>query len=307
MVLPERVLFCEVGLRDGLQNEATLVSTEQKLEIARRIIASGIKVIELGSFVNPKAVPQMQDTDELFLALAGKTDVELRAFVANGKGVERAIACGCKKIKLNVSASRGHNLANLNRTPEESMAKFRECSDFARESGIEVSGSISMPFGSPWEGEIPLPDVQRIVEAYLDAGITEISLSDASGMATPVSVEKIACGLRSTFPEVTWWLHFHNTRGVGLANLFAALQLGFIRFDASCAGIGGCPFVPGAAGNIATEDALHLCEEMGVASGVDLDLALGTARLMAQMVKHPTDSYLLRSGTTKALRASKLD
>ena len=167
MRLPSEVILCEVGLRDGLQNEKKILQTMDKLDLARRLIDAGFKVIELGSFVSPKAVPQMADTDELFLKLDQIGGIEFRALVANKKGVERAIKCGCRKVKLNVSASRKHNLANLNRTPEESVAAFGEMVDLASQHDIEVSGSISMPFGSPWEGQVPLEDVRNIIDAYL--------------------------------------------------------------------------------------------------------------------------------------------
>lgn len=178
MKFAEKITLCEVGLRDGLQNEKALLSVEDKLSLARAAIASGFPVIELGSFVSPKAVPQMADTDELYRRLGDVPGVELRALIANKRGVERAAACGCKKVKLNVSASRGHNLANLNKTPEESVAGFADCVKAARDAGIAVSGSISMPFGSPWERCTPVEDVRSIVDAYLAVGVEEISLSE---------------------------------------------------------------------------------------------------------------------------------
>lgn len=183
MKFADKITLCEVGLRDGLQNEKALLPLADKLALARSIIASGFPVIELGSFVSPKAVPQMADTDELYRALGNVPGVELRALIANRRGVDRAAACGCKKVKLNVSASRGHNLANLNKTPEESVAGFADCVKAALDAGIAVSGSISMPFGSPWERFTPVADVRTIVDAYLAVGVEEISLSDTSGMA----------------------------------------------------------------------------------------------------------------------------
>ena len=198
MHLPSKVTICEVGLRDGLQNEARILQTSEKLELANGLIAAGFKVIEIGSFMSPKAVPQMADTDKLFSLLHQIDGVELRALIANKKGIERAINCKCRKVKLNVSASRRHNLANLNRTPEESVAGFGEIVSLAVQHGIEVSGSISMPFGSPWEGNIPLESVQAIVEAYLEVGITEISLSDASGMAVPNKVYSVCSSMKES-------------------------------------------------------------------------------------------------------------
>ncbi len=295
MTFPDKITLCEVGLRDGLQNEKTSLTTPQKLELAEAVVTAGMPVVELGSLMSPKAVPQMADTDELFKSM-GNSPAELRALIANKKGVDRAFACGCKKVKLNVSASKAHNLANLNKTPAESVAGFAECAQAAKEGNIEISGSISMPFGSPWEGEIPLNDVREIVEAYLALGIDEISLSDASGMAVPSQVFNICEAMRKQYPGVRWWLHFHNTRGMGIANVTAAMEAGMTRFDSSFAGLGGCPFVPGAAGNIATEDVLYLCERMGIQTGVDFDAAMAIAARVTEMVGHPAESCLLKAG-----------
>ena len=301
MHLPSKVTICEVGLRDGLQNEARILQTSEKLELANGLIAAGFKVIEIGSFMSPKAVPQMADTDKLFSLLHQIDGVELRALIANKKGIERAINCKCRKVKLNVSASRRHNLANLNRTPEESVAGFGEIVSLAVQHGIEVSGSISMPFGSPWEGNIPLESVQAIVEAYLEVGITEISLSDASGMAVPNKVYSVCSSMKESYPQVKWWLHFHNTRGMAMANILAAMQAGITRFDSSFGGLGGCPFVPGATGNVSSEDLVHMMDEMGIRTGIDIVRLIELARKVRYMVGHDTDSYILKAGRSKDL------
>lgn len=301
MNLPSKVTICEVGLRDGLQNEARILQTSEKLDLANDIIDAGFKVIELGSFVSPKAVPQMVDTDQLFSSLNHIDGIEFRALIANKKGVERAINCGCRKVKLNVSASRQHNLANLNMTPEESVAGFEEIVNIATQNGIEVSGSISMPFGSPWEGNIPIEDVQSIVEAYLNVGITEISLSDASGMAVPNQVYSMCCIMQERYPQVKWWLHFHNTRGMAMANILAAMQAGITQFDSSFAGLGGCPFVPGATGNVASEDVVHMMDEMGIETGIDIVKLIELSKKVRQIVGHDTDSYILKAGRSKDL------
>jgi hydroxymethylglutaryl-CoA lyase len=300
-MLPKKIRICEVGLRDGLQNEKRMFSTDEKLELLDAMGKAGFSVIEVGSFMSPKAVPQMANTDEVYQKMKKYPGVEYRALIANLRGVERAIACGCKKVKLNVSASRAHNLANLNRTPEESVARFGECVARAKEAGLEISGSISMAFGSPWDKEIPISAVASIVEAYMAVGIHEISLSDASGMAYPSQVKEICKYMKEHYPENTWWLHFHNTRGLGMANIFAGMESGFTQFDSSFAGVGGCPFVPGAAGNVATEDVLNLCEESKIETGIDFDKAIEVSRLVAKLVNHPTDSYLLRAGRSKDL------
>lgn len=301
MNLPKKVTICEVGPRDGLQNEDKVLSLEEKIEIINAISDAGYKVIEVGSFMSPKAVPQMASTDEVFKGITQKEGVEYRALIANLKGVERAIACGCKKVKLNVSASKAHNLANLNMTPEESVAKFKDIVELAAENGLEISGSISMPFGSPWEHKIPVEDVKDIVKAYLNVGINEISLSDASGMAVPNQVYELCSKLKEEFPQVKWILHFHNTRGVGNANILAGLQAGITWFDTSFGGLGGCPFVPGAAGNVISEDVVHMLHEMGIETDVDLDRAINIANRMREIVGHDLPGYILKAGKNSEL------
>jgi hydroxymethylglutaryl-CoA lyase len=299
--LPSAVTLCEVGLRDGLQNEKTILPVETKVELLRGLIDAGFTVIEVGSFMHPKAVPQMADTDEVYKAIGQVPGVELRALIPNLRGVKRAVDCGCKKVKLNVSASRQHNLKNLNMTPEESVAGFAGCVEAAKENGIAISGSISMPFASPWEGRIPVSDVESIIEAYLKVGITEISLSDASGMAIPNQVYQLCAHVREKYPQATWWLHFHNTRGLAMANIMAAMEAGMTQFDSSFGGLGGCPFVPGAAGNISTEDVLNLCDESGIQTGVDIVKVMNLSRQLKQYLNHDLESYILRAGRAKDL------
>lgn len=299
--LPSAITLCEVGLRDGLQNEKTILSTEQKVELLRGLIDAGFKVIEVGSFMHPKAVPQMADTDEVYKAVGQVPGVELRALIPNLRGVKRAADCGCKKVKLNVSASRQHNLKNLNMTPEQSVAGFADCVQAAKDNGIAISGSISMPFASPWEGRIPLGDIESIIEAYLKVGITEISLSDTSGMGVPNQVYEMCARAREKYPQVSWWLHFHNTRGLAIANILAAMEAGMTQFDGSFGGLGGCPFVPNAAGNISTEDVINMCDEMGIATGVDIVKVMELSRRMKTLLNHDLDSYILRAGRAKDL------
>lgn len=306
--LPKKVSICEVGLRDGVQNEKVYPNTEQKLEILRGFIEAGYPVIEVGSFMHPKRVPQMADTDELFKRIGDVPEgVELRALIPNTRGVQRAIDCGCKKVKLNVSASRMHNLKNLNRTPEESVAGFADCVKMANDNNIAISGSISMPFASPWEGRTPVEDVDSIIEAYINVGITEISLSDASGQAVPDMVYNLCTHVRGKYPQATWWLHFHNTRGAALANILAAMQAGMTQFDSSFGGLGGCPFVPGAAGNISSEDVINMLDEMNIETGVDVLKVMALSRKVAEIVGHGLDSYVLRAGRSKDLIASQAE
>lgn len=296
MNYPKAITLCEVGLRDGLQNEKTLIPTAEKLHMLRALIDAGFPVIEVGSFMHPKAVPQMADTDELFREIGDVPNVELRALIPNLRGVQRAIDCGCKKVKLNVSASRQHNLRNLNMTPEQSVAGFASCVELAKVNGIAISGSISMPFASPWEGRTPVEDVDAIIEAYLNVGIDEISLSDASGMAVPNQVRELCAHVLEKYPQASWWLHFHNTRGMAMANIIAAMDAGMTRFDSAFGGLGGCPFVPGAAGNISSEDVIHMCDESGIETGVDVTKVMAVSRSLRELLGHDMESYILRAG-----------
>lgn len=305
MKQPAKITLCEVGLRDGLQNECMCLPTEEKIAIVRQLIDAGFQVIEVGSFMHPKAVPQMADTDEVFKTIGQVDGVELRGLIPNLRGVQRAIDCGCKKVKLNVSASRKHNLKNLNMTPEESVAGFASCVEAAENAGIEISGSISMPFASPWEGVTPVETVDSIIEAYLKVGITEISLSDASGMATPIQVNSLCKHVQEKYPNATWWLHFHNTRGMALANIVSAMDAGMTQFDASFGGLGGCPFVPGAAGNISTEDVVHMCDESGIETGIDVKKVMDISRHLKKLLGHDLESYVLRAGRSRDLIESK--
>ncbi len=307
MNLPEKVSICEVGLRDGLQNEKVIPSTDDKVELLKACIDAGYSVIEVGSFMHPKKVPQMADTDEVIKRIGNVEGVELRALIPNVRGVQRAIDCGCKKVKLNVSASRMHNLKNLNRTPEESVAGFTDCVDLAKKNNIAISGSISMPFASPWEGRTPIEDVDAIIEAYLKVGIDEISLSDASGQAVPNQVYDLCTHVREKYTQASWWLHFHNTRGAAMANILAAMQAGMTQFDTSFGGLGGCPFVPGAAGNISSEDVINMLDEMNIQTGVDVLKVMAISRKVSELLGHGLDSYVLRAGRSKDLIASQTE
>ncbi len=279
-------MICEVGPRDGLQNEKRILSISHKVELIDRLTEAGFKAIEVGSFMNPIAVPQMADTDEVFKRINQKPGVEYGAIIANLKGVERAFLCGCKKVKLNVSTSIQHNLANLNKTPEESIESFKICAETARNKGMDISGSISMAFGSPWEHRIPISIVRKLVDSYLDTGIIEISLSDTSGMAMPNQVYSLCTEMKIHYPEIKWILHFHNTRGMGIANIIAGMQTGITFFDSSIGGIGGCPFVPGAAGNVSSEDLIHMCDGMGIETGINLDMLIDIAKTVETLVGH---------------------
>lgn len=305
MVWPAKVTICEVGLRDGLQNEKKMLSLEEKLQLLNATVESGVKVIEIGSFVHPKAVPQMADTDKLVQLMKKVEGVQYRGLVANLKGVERAYAAGLNKVKLTVSASEAHCINNFNKTPIEMIEGFASCMEFIAKNNMEVSGAISTSFGCPFQGKVPVEQVENAVRGFLKLGITELSLSDTTGMANPRQVYELGSHMINAFPQVQWVMHFHNTRDMALANIVAGLQAGITTYDGAFAGLGGCPFAPGASGNIATEDIIHMLHEMGVDTGIDLLKAMATARMAQQMVGHETGSAVLKAGRCEDLTKAK--
>lgn len=293
---PANIIVCEVGPRDGLQNEKSMLSVDQKVELIEKSVDAGARIIEIGSFVHPKAIPQMADTDEVAKKIKRVSDVEYRALVMNLRGLERADAAGVKKAKLTASASRAHSLANINRTPEEVVRGFGECADYAAARGIELSGAISTAFGCPFEGKVALDQVLSVISCFKEIGVKELSLSDTTGMANPQQVYEYCMKVQERFPDITWVLHFHNTRGMGLANVIAGMIAGIVRYDACFAGLGGCPFAPGATGNIATEDLIHMCQEMGIDTGYDLDKMIAVGNSVQAMIGHDTASFILNAG-----------
>lgn len=296
MKLPQKVTICEVVTRDGLQNEKNTLTTEQKLELLTDVQNAGVQVIEVGSFVSPKAVPQMADTDQLFARLPQLPGVEYRALTLNLKGVERAYECGVHKAKLVMSASQSHQKANANQTKEDVFRRMEDIAGFAYSHGMELSGAISTAFGCPFEGAISLETITEIAAHYHAIGVRELSLSDPTGMAFPTLVYENCIAMQERFPDITWNLHFHNTRGMGLANVLMGMQAGISRFDAALGGLGGCPFAPGATGNIASEDLLHMLELMGIETGVDLAQMIAAARKLQDFIGHELTSAVLKAG-----------
>ena len=292
--LPRKISICEVGPRDGLQNEKVRLSIEQKIELIEAAVDAGARVVEVGSFVHPKAVPSMADTDEVVRKLKKREGIEYRGLALNLKGVERAYAAGLSKIKVTVSASPTHSMQNSNAAPEEVIKSFEACADFCRGKDMTLSGAIATGFGYYAEGIIPLTQIEKIVDAFLVIGVTELSMSDSTGMANPLQVYRYMTSLKEKYPMVLWTLHTHNTRGMALADILAALQAGVTHFDASFAGLGGCPFAPGASGNVATEDVLHMVHAMRIETGYDFEKAMNVAKMAEEMVGHPGDSSMLR-------------
>ncbi|OHD17045.1 MAG: hydroxymethylglutaryl-CoA lyase [Spirochaetes bacterium GWB1_59_5] len=298
---PSRVTVCEVGPRDGIQNEKTLLTVEQKVELIDRISAAGARIIEVGSFVSPKAVPQMADTGEVARRIKRVQGVEYRVLIFNLRGLEQAKTAGLEKAKLTVSVSRTHSLRNAGKTPEDAVKGFADCAEYAVANGITLSGAMPTSFGCPFEGKIPLEQVLSLASRFLEIGVKELSLSDPSGMANPRQVYEYCRLVKERYPDVTWNLHFHNTRGMALANVVAGMLAGIDRFDSSFAGLGGCPFIPDATGNIASEDLIHMCHEMGVETGYDLDQVISVAGYARRLVGHETHSFVLKAGKNSDL------
>lgn len=298
---PQKVTICEVGLRDGLQNEKRIFSLEEKLQLLNAAVDSGVKIIEVGSFVHPKAVPAMAGTDKLVQAMEKTAGVEYRVLVPNLKGIERAHDSGISKVKLTVSASEAHCISNFNKKPLEMMDRFDECVDFVVKNNMEVSGAISTSFGCPFQGKVPVTQIENVVREFLKVGIMELSLSDTTGMANPRQVFELGTYMVKTFPQVRWVMHFHNTRDMALANIVAGIQAGITVFDGAFAGLGGCPFAPGASGNVATEDIIHMLHEMNIDTGVNLEKAMATARLAEKLVGHQASSAVLKAGRCEDL------
>lgn len=305
MKYPKEVIIAEVGPRDGLQNEKKILSAQVKAYLIDKAIEAGCKVIEVGSMVHPKAIPALADTAEVFELIKNKDNVDLRVLIPNTKGAERAIAAGFKKIKLTVSISESHNLANFNRTPDETIASFSDSVKLAKENGVVVSGAMATSFGCPFDGEITIEQIDKVVKQFIELDIMELSLSDTTGMANPKDVYKKCTYFKEKYPDITWNLHFHNTRGMALANILAAMEAGMNRFDGAFGGLGGCPYAPGASGNVASEDINHMLQVMGIETGIDLDKSILLAKEVQSHVGHDLDSYMLKAGKATDLIKEK--
>ncbi|TVQ91722.1 MAG: hydroxymethylglutaryl-CoA lyase [Deltaproteobacteria bacterium] len=271
----------EVSLRDGLQNEDQVVPTATKVALAERLVQAGFRDIEFGSFVSPRHVPQMADTDELFQRLPERDRVRYWALVPNSRGLDRALDAGVGHIATFLSASETHNLKNVNRTIRESLADLRRVVQTASAQGMRVRSYISTVFGCPYEGEIPVERTLELAHELLQAGAHEIALGDTTGMATPAQVQHILRRLEAGGIDLDLVAcHFHDTRGTAVANAWAAHGVGIRSFDGSIGGIGGCPYAPGASGNASTEDLLHTFAAQGENTGIDLDQTCEAAAFM---------------------------
>ncbi|HEU4540849.1 MAG TPA: hydroxymethylglutaryl-CoA lyase [Jiangellaceae bacterium] len=301
--LPSRVSLREVGPRDGLQNEDP-VPTDGKVALIDALSTTGLRRIEAVSFVHSKAIPQMGDADEVWARITKNPDVTYSALVPNVRGMQRALAAGFTEIEVVISASDTHNRHNINRSTDESLADVPELASMAHDAGGTLQVVVSTAWGCPYEGDVPVERVLYVVRHAIAAGADSIAFGDTTGMATPTRVIVLVGETRSAHPGVPLGLHFHNTRGTGLANVYAALQLGVDDFDASVGGLGGCPYAPGASGNIATEELVHMLEDMGVETGVDLEALIEAAAYAEKLVGRELPSQVLRAGPRTRLTAT---
>jgi hydroxymethylglutaryl-CoA lyase len=300
---PDKVTITEVGTRDGFQAESQFVDTSVKVRLINALTEAGVPRIEFSSFVSPRAIPQLADVVDVLNGVIRSPNTTLAALVPNARGASRAAEAGVDQMVTFVSASESHNLKNVNRTVEESLRGFDEVARIAAIDNIEVHGAIATAFGCPFEGDVSLDSVERIARHYQSLGFTAISLGDTTGMATPTLVTRTVRHLRDALPDLRIGLHFHNTRGIGLCNVMAGLDEGIDEYEASFAGLGGCPFAPGATGNICTEDLIYLLHEMGISTGIDLTKLCDIAREVEEVVNRPLPGQVMKAGPRTALHS----
>lgn len=305
MARPKSVLVGEVGPRDGLQNERDFIPTVTKIELINGLIEAGVKEIEYSSFVSPRAVPQLADAAEVLSGLSRTNPVHMVALVPNAKGAERAVEAGVDELRVFVSASESHNRKNVNRGVEDSLQGFKDVLRIANEAGTPVSGAIATSFGCPFEGNVPVEQVGMIAKRFADLGMVGVGLGDTTGMATPPLVVERCRYLKAEVSTLPITLHFHNTRGIGLANVMAGLDEGVDRYESSFAGLGGCPFAPGATGNICTEDLVFLLHELGIETGINLEKLCGVARRVEEVIGRRLPGQVMKAGPR--LQLSKMD
>src|SRR5437899_4698118 len=306
----DTVKVVEVGPRDGLQNEKVTIPTEGRVEYITALADAGLKVIEAGAFVSPKWVPQMADTAEVYREIPKDPGVEYPVLVPNMKGLERAIDAGVKSIAIFTAASDTFNQRNINMSIDESFENYAPVAVRARQEGLRVRGYVSTAFGCPYEGDVPPEKVLEVSARLLDLGCYEVSIGDTIGVGTPMQVQGVIGMLLQVIPASKLAMHFHDTRGTALANALAALEMGIATFDASSGGLGGCPYAPGAAGNLATEDLVYMLDHMGIETGVNLDRLVAASSIVAPYLDHPLPGKYLqactRGGVPFATKSSAL-
>ncbi len=305
MQLPSAMNVFDVCCRDGLQMEKQFIPTEEKITIINGLSKLGFKKLEITSFVSPKAVPQMSDAADVASGIARVPGVIYSALVPNVKGAQRAIDAGIDELNVVFSASESHNLSNLRMPVDKSLQNVSEIIALARGCGTPVNVSIATAFGCPFEGKVDRSRVFSLAEQVLSMGAGSLTFADTTGVANPRQVYSMMAEFKKRHPEIRIALHFHNTRGMGTANILAGLQAGVLDYDASLGGLGGCPFAPGASGNVATEDVIHMAEEMGVKTGIDLDGLIELGRYLEQIIGRTLPGQVLKSGKVSDLHAAK--
>ena len=293
--LPERVTIVEVGPRDGLQNEKAIVPTALKVAFVDRLTAAGHQAIEVSAFVSPKWVPQMGDATEVFAGIVRKEGVRYSALVPNRAGLDRALAAGVRDIAIFAAASETFSRKNINQSIDESFETYRQVTDAAMQAGLRVRAYLSTSFGCPFEGDVDQTRVVELTERLVQLGAYEVAVSDTIGIAHPGQVSRLLDLLLARVPVAQVALHFHDTRGTALSNVLAALQHGVTTFDSAAGGLGGCPYAPGAAGNLATEDLLYMLDGLGVKTGVSLGEVVRASQSIEGAIGHPLPSRYVRA------------
>lgn len=305
MDLPSKVKLREVAPRDGFQSLKDFLPTEHKLQIIEAVVKAGVKDVEATSFVSPKAIPQLRDAADL-LAQVPRQGVTHAAMVPNLRGAQNAIAAKADQLVVVMSATEAHNQENVRRSIDESLGDLDAIFTLAKENNTPVIGAVAVSFGCPYQGDVPEEDVFRVVDAYILRGAASIILADTTGMTTPARVERMVVQFKERFPAVEFILHFHNNRGTAMANLLTALMAGATTFDTALGGIGGCPYVPQAAGNLPTEDVVFMLEDMGVTTGIDLEELIRAAHLLEKFLGYPLPGQVMKSGPRDPKLAAKI-
>jgi len=291
-----RIEVCEVGPRDGFQIERAFIPTNEKIAIVNGLARAGIRKIQATSFVSPRAVPQLADAEDVLAGIERTPGLVLTALVPNARGAERAARTQLDVMGLFCSASETHSRKNVNASIEDTLARFPAVVEIAAGAGKRVQGGVATAFGCPFEGEVDPQAVVRIARFYRDLGIVDLNLGDTTGMATPRTVRAVVAALREAVPEMIPTLHFHNTRGVGLANVMVGLAEGITRYDSSVGGLGGCPFAAGATGNICTEDLVYLLHESGYETGIDLEALIAVAQRTQAAIGRELPGQVMKAG-----------
>ena len=307
MHLPPRVTICEVGPRDGLQNEARNVPTPDKIRLIEALADAGIQRMEATSFVAPKWIPNLADAGEVLGGIRRRPGVSYAALVPNLKGLERALAARVDEAVIFLSASESHSRKNINKGIAEALETYREVAGAVEQAGLRLKAAISTSFGCPYEGDVDPLTVVGIAMALMEMGVDEVGVADTTGMANPRQVFDLVSHLARHVPIEMISLHFHDTRGTALANVLAGLQAGVTTFDGSVGGLGGCPYAAGATGNVATEDLVHMLHEMGIETGVNLEKLIECAKLAQALVGRPLDSHVAKAGPVNHQRGSSTD